>query len=350
MNPILTGPKIDSDKPIAEQIQQIRSYLFRFKDELELILSCIDSDNVTEKFEEKMYDVFSRKFEGSDTMSQIIQTTSLIKMEVKGAVQMGADKYSSFAITPEGIKIKSTGTFTVDSGNFSINDEGDVSINGHVNALSGSIGGYKIESDTIRTNQPSAAKPGLALVSGVGKDDKALAIGFTSASDYSTSNFFVNGDGTLHATGAVISGTITSEAGGSIGGFGIDAYKFKYGSIPVIYAYTSSGDPYLKIGDDAFIGTEIHGNSMKITGFQLNLDILDEIHVWAPIFMEGNIISGISMLGGEGNATISIPNGIDLGNFGAFSFKNRSVSWEQITYIDDYGAVQSKYLLSGGNV
>lgn len=261
MNPILTGPRFDSDKPIAEQIQQIRSYLFRFKDELELILSCIDSDNVTAKFEEKMYDVFSRKFEGSDTMSQIIQTTSLIKMEVKGAVQMGADKYSSFAITPEGIRIKSTGTFTVDSGNFSINDEGDVSINGHVNALSGSIGGYKIESGMIRTNQPSASKPGLALVSGVGPDAKSLAIGFTSASDFSDAKFYVNGDGTLHATGATIEGYVNMGTG-KVGDLTITARRFHFADKDVIHF--DYGTCYF--GDPDFVSTSLWGHYIGLWG------------------------------------------------------------------------------------
>jgi len=291
LNSILSIPKIDSDKPIPEQIQQIRSYLFRFKDEMELILSNIDSDNVTKKFEEKMYDAFSRKFEGSDTMSQIIQTTSLIKMEVKGAVQMGEDKYSSFAITPEGIKIKSTGTFTVDSGNFSINDEGDVSINGHVNALSGSIGGYKIESGMIRTNQPSASKPGLALVSGVGPDAKSLAIGFTSASDFSDANFFVNGDGTLHATGAEIDGTIkaNSKIGGNNGleivstGLQVGGYN------ALVRGHDGNGD-YLVVGDDtATARTIIAGGNVKIYG-NFRLSEIEVSHSY--IHAAGNIDLG----------------------------------------------------------
>lgn len=342
MNPILLNPKIENDKSTTEQLQQMRSYLFQFKEQIELILSNIDSDNVSKNYEDALYGEFSRKFGDSESMSQIIQTQSLIKLEVKEAVKMGDDKYSSFAITANGIKIKSTGTFTVDSGNFSINSDGDVHVNGNINALSGSIGGYKIESDTIRTNQPSASKPGLALVSGVSEDEIALAIGFTSASDYSTSRFYVNGNGKLHATEADIEGKVTANKG-TIGGF-ILAADGLYSDLGTRTVLTLGAE--LTIGDKNERETWVKGTQVRLQGKDGNSYII--------MGYDANNDGQIGMQAKEANirADVNIDSSYALN---AYKLKagnggTRSISWEQITYIDDYGAVQSKYLLSGGNV
>lgn len=100
MNPILSFPKIESDKSTAEQLAQMKSYLRQFKSEVELILSNIDADNVTQTFEADMFEGFSKRLAGTDTISQISQTTGLIKLSVKDLEESEA----SLIVTVNGIK------------------------------------------------------------------------------------------------------------------------------------------------------------------------------------------------------------------------------------------------------
>lgn len=100
MNPILSFPKIESDKSTAEQLAQMKSYLRQFKSEVELVLSNIDADNVTQTFEADMFEGFSKRLAGTDTISQISQTTGLIKLSVKDLEESEA----SLIVTVNGIK------------------------------------------------------------------------------------------------------------------------------------------------------------------------------------------------------------------------------------------------------
>ena len=61
-------------------------------------------------------------------------------------VKFGED-YSGIKITKNKVHIKSTGTFQVDAGNFTIDQYGNVSMTGEVNATSGEIGGLSIGAD-----------------------------------------------------------------------------------------------------------------------------------------------------------------------------------------------------------
>lgn len=83
MNPILINPKIDSSASTAEQLGQMKSYLRQFKEEIELILMNIDGDNLSEKFEDNLFEGFSKRMKDSKTMSEITQTAGMIKMAVK---------------------------------------------------------------------------------------------------------------------------------------------------------------------------------------------------------------------------------------------------------------------------
>lgn len=83
MNPILINPKIDSSASTTEQLGQMKSYLRQFKEEIELILMNIDGDNLSEKFEDNLFEGFSKRMKDSKTMSEITQTAGMIKMAVK---------------------------------------------------------------------------------------------------------------------------------------------------------------------------------------------------------------------------------------------------------------------------
>lgn len=79
-----------------------------------------------------------------------------IALAADGKIDIGAN--SSIDVTSSGainvssggnIDISSTGTFTIDSTNFSIDSNGDVSITGNVEAETGNIGGWNINSSAL---------------------------------------------------------------------------------------------------------------------------------------------------------------------------------------------------------
>lgn len=94
--------------------------------------------------------------------STISQTSDAINLGVQSANNYTDShayaKQSGIAINASGIeisgskyiKIKSGGTFSVDSGKFSIDSSGNVSLNGAVTATSGKIGSFEITSDGFR--------------------------------------------------------------------------------------------------------------------------------------------------------------------------------------------------------
>lgn len=97
------------------------------------------------------------------------------------------------------IQIKSGSSFTVQSGNFSIDTSGNVSMTGSITATDGSIAGWTISSTTLKGN-----KVGLAKTS----SDTATAI-WAGNSSASSAPFRVTQAGKLYASGAVISGDST---------------------------------------------------------------------------------------------------------------------------------------------
>lgn len=99
MNPILLSPKIESDKSIPEQLQQMKSYLFQFKEQMELLLTNIDSDNVSEKFKDDFSKIVGSRIMNGKEMSEILQTAGMIKMSVKDV----SNSVSSLALTVDGI-------------------------------------------------------------------------------------------------------------------------------------------------------------------------------------------------------------------------------------------------------
>ncbi len=96
MNPILISPKIESDQPVSEQLRQMKSYLFQFKEEVEFLLMNVDSDNISEAYKEEM----SRRFADANSVSEILQTAGMIKLQVEGL----DTSVSSLLVDVNGIK------------------------------------------------------------------------------------------------------------------------------------------------------------------------------------------------------------------------------------------------------
>lgn len=214
MNPILLSPKIESEKSTAEQLQQMKSYLFQFKEQMELLLMNIDSDNMSKSYKEEM----SRQFADSKSMSEILQTAGMIKMSVKDvsntvsslavtvggiyAEVHGADgilarlavtesgvsasvkkgvQYSGISLSASGVQINSSGTFTVDTTNFTLNASGDMwcqngTFSGHVEASSGKLGNLLIDNGWL------SYKPGNTKYPVISYDSVSQAVLFGSDS------------------------------------------------------------------------------------------------------------------------------------------------------------------------
>lgn len=145
-----------------------------------MILMNVDSENVSKRYEEDLYDLFSRKIETSHVLSEITQTANSIKMSVKTmegsvssltidvngikgevydeygesrieqlsdsvslSVKRGVN-YNGMKITSSGISCTGTGSFTVNMANLTIDSSGNVTIKGNVEATSGKIGNFTI--------------------------------------------------------------------------------------------------------------------------------------------------------------------------------------------------------------
>lgn len=183
MNPILINPKIDDDKSTIEQLQQMRSYLYQFKEQIEFILGNIDGDNISREFTEEL----TRKVTDSKTLSEIKQTASSIRMSVdnlngtvsaltvsvgniraevydeegqsrieqnatniSACVRKGRE-YSGISLSAHGVTINSTGSFTIDTDNLKLDASGNLTAKGNVQATSGNIGAFKITSSGLAT-------------------------------------------------------------------------------------------------------------------------------------------------------------------------------------------------------
>ena len=83
MNPMLINPKIESDKPIMEQLMQMKSYLRQFKDEVEMILSNIGTENLSQEISEEITEGLTKTVQNAEGISRLSQTATMIKAEVK---------------------------------------------------------------------------------------------------------------------------------------------------------------------------------------------------------------------------------------------------------------------------
>lgn len=149
-----------------------------------------------------------------------------------------------------------TGSWT-DQTKFYVTHEGkfvskNAQIEGEITATSGSIGGWKIENGYLGTLASSAnslfISPGKSAWSGLAGGTKTFMI-------YAKDKFAVDTSGTLYATGAKISGTITAESGNFSGDVTI-------GERPISSWITSDGFVYDIAAKSGSVGPfKISGNT-----------------------------------------------------------------------------------------
>jgi len=99
LNANLLFPKIESDVSIPEQLQQMKSYLFQFREQIELLLMNIDSDNISGKFKDDFSELVGSKIMNGKEMSQIIQSAGAIRLQVE---ELGGS-VASLELTTSGI-------------------------------------------------------------------------------------------------------------------------------------------------------------------------------------------------------------------------------------------------------
>ena len=148
-------------------------------------------------------------------------------IEIKAAgIEISGAKY---------IKIKSGGSFSVDSGNFSIDTSGNVTLTGTITATSitantgGNIAGWTISANRLSSGTGTKY---------VGIDSSAnIDYAFWAGnSDPASAKFWVKKDGT-----AKFAGTISAAAGSSMGGWTLGSDKLYSGSGNSYVAIASSG-------------------------------------------------------------------------------------------------------------
>ena len=140
-----------------------------------------------------------------NTITEILLSEGRIELQVAQAQDDLNNKYtirSGIAIELAGIeisgskyiKIKSGGSFAVDSGNFAIDESGNVSMTGSVTASAGQIGGYSIGATRLSSGSGTTF---VGLDSGTENFDYAIWAGAETAA---SAPFRLKRDGTLTVT------------------------------------------------------------------------------------------------------------------------------------------------------
>ena len=149
-----------------------------------------------------------------------------------------------------------SGKLIIDATNFTIDSSGNVTITGQVNANTGRIGGYTIDSNSIYTGTKGSGIPdgGTAPASGaitLSSANFTRLINGTSRSGlrFAIGQYFgVHANGTLYAGNANIAGAITANSGriGGSSGLTIKTGAFYSGSKSTLM----SGKPGIYVGTD----------------------------------------------------------------------------------------------------
>ena len=116
-------------------------------------------------------------------------------------------KQSYIDISANSVKIKSGGTFSVDSGNFSIDTSGNVSLKGAITASSGSIGGFTIDGTSIRSAALTSNANGSV---GISTANFTRTIGDASRSSL---RFAIGSKFAVSSTGIVYANEIYADSG-----------------------------------------------------------------------------------------------------------------------------------------
>lgn len=185
---------------------------------------------------------------------------SVLSDEISAGVWNELDQ-SSFTISSDKISIKSTGGLIISAGNLQLDKDGNMAISGgsisikdgstekfsvtskgYMKSISGEIGGWTINSTSISSSKTIAASGSTpahtcsATLSVYGSPStKAIEI-----KDTAGSTFYVNYDGSLHATGATVSGAIIATSG-TIGSFTINSALYTNGKNALNISKLASG-------------------------------------------------------------------------------------------------------------
>ena len=127
------------------------------------------------------------------------------------------------------VKIKSGGSFSVDSGKFSIDTSGNVSINGSVTSTSGSIGGFTLAANSLS----SGASATYVMINSNASNTYAIWAG---AEAVSNAPFRLKRDGTVYLTSLIAVGENGSET--TVNLRTANLWKLSYN---VVKSYTVSG-------------------------------------------------------------------------------------------------------------
>ncbi len=183
----------------------------------------------------------------------IIEQTS---EAISAKVTLG-QSYSGVTIDTNGIRVNTTGALQISAGNFQLDGSGNIT------CIGGTLGGFQITTNRImaKESEVSNQNPGIMIRNGAGANVKALAIGYTSYSSYADANFYVNGDGTMHATGAYVKGEIEADSG-KLGTLNIGT-KGIYDSNTGYLIEAGEGVNY--VGNDIY-SLQIRGRTVRVTG------------------------------------------------------------------------------------
>ncbi len=266
--------------------------------------------------------------------SRITANAESIVAEVQRATEEEGKKYtiqSGIAINANGIeisgskyvKIKSNGSFSVDSGNFSIDGSGNVTVKGtvvtsNITASGGSIGNFTLD---------TALKNGMTSLSDtthngiyLGSDGIALGKGA----------FKVTNSGALTATNASIKGYVNATSG-YVGGFVIGTNQLSYRPASTNYNLISGFEEnslhHVRVGATSEY-LEVYGNPVYIQASTSGTAI--------------TVTSGIDITALTGTIDIS-GNNVEI--VGANSLK---IGGKSVTWMGAQSAVQqNKYVLVG---
>ena len=220
--------------------------------------------------------------EEAEEISQMVLTGNSIRLEV-------ADKYgkvSGIDIVAAGIevsgskyvKIKSGGSFVVESGNFSIDTSGNVSLTGSVTASSGSIGTWNIGTNDLHSGSGS----GYVKLNSNTADTYAIWAGSETAAN---APFRVKRDGSVYLTSLWAVGEDTTETEVNLRTAGL--WKLNYNTVK---SYTSDS---ITLSNGATI------NFTSASSLQITPDGAGNVYILA----RGTAVTGSSKSVGVGYNT-----------------------------------------------
>lgn len=159
MNPILISPKIDDDATVQMQLKQMKSYLFQFKEQMEMMLQNIDRENLSGTMVKDINTIRGgiRQYEVkiNDFSSKIAQTENMISAKLSSddvdaefLLQRLNDGSTTALLKADRIDVE--GVFTANK-SFEVAENGDLTFKG---------AGINIDTDAatrdlIRLNSPS---------------------------------------------------------------------------------------------------------------------------------------------------------------------------------------------------